>query len=136
MFILCIEFQITESNHGIILKYLHNLIGALVNASRNAVVTENGVVLQKCPEGIGLRSLLSFLRVAFSSSAPHLRDRVIRSYKIYIEREADKNTTLDGATIVEKSHPRAKIINVWCFSPAFGYTFQFILSHYVNLFFI
>lgn len=103
------------------MDHLHQLIGALVNVSRKQLlVTENGIVVQKCPSGIGLRAISSFLRVVFSSSAPHLRDRVNRCYKIFIEREPDKQTIVDGVETTEKPHPKAKIINVWCFSAAFG----------------
>ncbi|XP_055298263.1 regulator of telomere elongation helicase 1 homolog isoform X2 [Sitodiplosis mosellana] len=127
IFELLKKVQINESNHETILDHLHGLIGTLVNASRNQIlVTESGYVSQKCPSGIGLRALSSFLRVVFSSSAPHLRDRVIRCYKIYIEREPDKKTTVYGVTTVEKAHPKAKIINVWCFSAAFG--MQYLLQ--------
>lgn len=112
---------------------LFKLTGALVNVSRKQIlITELGTVEQKCPNGTGLRALSSFLRVVFSSSAPHLRDRVNRCYKIYIEREQEKQTVVDGSANIEKPHPKAKIINVWCFSAAFGYQVYLYLLIYNN----
>lgn len=92
-----------------------------MNESRKlSLVTENGVILQKCPNGTGLRAILTFLRIVFSSSAPHLRDRVKQCYIVYIEREKEKKTIVNGVATTEKPHPKAKIVNFWCFSAAFG----------------
>lgn len=113
--------QITENNHESILDILSKLIGALVNLSRKEYkVTEDGIVTQKGPSGYGLRALSSFLRVAFSSSAPDLKDEVNKCYKVHIEPEPDKKSIVNGVLNTEKPHLNAKIIHLLCLSAKFG----------------
>lgn len=118
-----------------VIDVLQKLIGILVvESQKRSLITENGAgVIQSssskknCPSGIGLRALSSFLRIVFSCSAPQLRDRVNRCYKIYIEREPNKlANNVNGSQTVERSHQKAKIINVWCFSAAFGWVTYFL----------
>lgn len=86
---------------------------------------------KKCPKGIGLQALLDFLQIAYSSSAPDLRDRVNRAYKVFIQYEPEKknNDTDNKRKRTKKSKANEeseendknrKIINFWCFSAEFG----------------
>lgn len=82
---------------------------------------------KNCPEGKGLRAISSFLRIVFSNSSPQLRAAVNRCYKVFIEKEPDKLTYVDGGTVTDKAQYNAKKINLWCFSAAFGFDkFNFI----------
>lgn len=72
----------------------------------------------RVPEGIGLKSILDFLKIAFSTSSDHLRDRVDRCYKVYIENLTENNNNLSTSRLVQDID--GKKVNFWCFSPAFG----------------
>lgn len=106
-------FQINEDNCTSITMLLHTLDQILFQESRKSGVTQN-----KCPEGIGLRAIQTFLTVVFSSKVfPHLRERVKTSYKVYIEREPQKLTKDND---IARPEANAKRINFWCFSPVFA----------------
>lgn len=115
MFIL----QINEDT----IEILQKLSAYLVEYSR--------LVVKKCPKGIGLHALLDFLQVAYSSSAPDLRERVNRAYKVNIQYEPKKKKNENENKRKRTGKPKAmedreddvekrKIINFWCFSAEFG----------------
>lgn len=104
------------------IETLQKLMAYLVEYSRGVA---------KCPKGIGLQAVLDFLQTSYSSSAPDLRERVNRAYKVYIQYEPEKkknenenkrkrskksNAKEDG----EEDVKNRKIINFWCFSAEFG----------------
>lgn len=72
------------------------------------------------PTGIGLKALMKFLLVVFSSSAKHLRPRVEHCYKVFIEYEAEKETKQRLYGMFNVRDETKKTIHFWCFSPAFG----------------
>lgn len=93
------------------MKRLDKLIALLVDRKSQKYV--------RVPEGIGLKSILDFLKVAFSTSSDDLRDRVDRCYKVYIEYETENNNNnLSTTRVVQNIY--GKKVNFWCFSPAFG----------------
>lgn len=69
--------------------------------------------------GFGLNLLLEFLKVTFSTSADHLRDRIDRCYKVYIEGEEEFEND-DASTSGVLQNDKSKKVNFWCFNPAFG----------------
>lgn len=91
---------------------LRTLDQILFEESRKKQVAQN-----KCPDGIGIRSIRNFLTVVFSNSAPHLQERVKTCYKVYIEHEP---AVLTRNNDTERPEVNAKRINFWCFSPVFG----------------
>lgn len=108
------------------IEILQKLIAYLVEYSRL-------VPNKKCPKGIGLHALLDFLQIAYSSSAPDLRERVNRAYKVNIQYEPKKkkNESENENKRKRTGKPKAmedrevdveqrKIINFWCFSAEFG----------------
>lgn len=56
----------------------------------------------------GLQKMLEFMKVVYSSSSESPRDESEQYYRVHIKRDSDSETV------------DSKIINFWCFSPAFG----------------
>lgn len=78
----------------------------------------------RAPQGIGLRAVSNFLQIAFTSLASRLKDRIDSYYRVYLQNEPPKQTTAsqnddDDADTHEINGTR-KIVNFWCFTPAFG----------------
>lgn len=101
---------------------LQRLLSCLVEYSKG---------FKQSPKGIGLQALLDFLQIAYSSSAPDLRERVNRAYKVYIQYEPKKREKVNEAKRKrgrnsktkmegEEDAENRKIINFWCFSAEFG----------------
>lgn len=109
----------------------------LLKIIRNMTIQSNlnKTTGKNCPEGKGLQALQSFLRIVFSSSAPHLRKQVDRCYKVYIENEPVKLTNQDGGTNTERPQFNAKKINLWCFSAAFGFD-KFLFTSMIFIIYI
>lgn len=78
--------------------------------------------IKKVPKGAGLKAVLEFLRVAFSSSTPQLEDRFNSWYRIHVEKEVEPSGTTGKRTpkFIREFDETNKIVNLWCFSPAFG----------------
>lgn len=78
----------------------------------------------KAPEGVGLKSMANFLKVAYTSSASHLKDRIDSFYRVFLENEPTTATQKDDAEDADDDDQKLKgtrkIVNFWCFSPAFG----------------
>lgn len=74
------------------------------------------------PKGTGLRTMLSFLQVVFSSSASELKNRIGSCYRIYFESEVEPRCTVKKhqPKYIREFDAQNKILNFWCFSPAFG----------------
>lgn len=96
-----------------------------------AYLVEYSKGVAKCPKGIGLQAVLNFLQISYSSSAPDLRERVNRAYKVYIQYEPEKkkneneikrkrSQTSNAKEDGEEDVKNRKIINFWCFSAEFG----------------
>lgn len=106
--------QITEANYASKISFLENLLEMLFER-------------KKAPQGIGLKAFSSFLKVAFSSSTSHLKDRIDRCYNVHIENELNFVQSQLQRVVTQKHKPNAcaidgtgKVVNFWCFSAAFG----------------
>lgn len=98
------KFQINENTHESLVDLLNDVIACMIELSS-----------KKRKYVTGLRAVLGFLRIVFSSSAPNLRDQVNKCYKVYIEPD-NKTDNKPSTSKPENS----KTINFWCFSPKFG----------------
>lgn len=110
-----------QINEGAI-ETLQKLFSYLVEYSKG---------FKKSPKGMGLQALLDFLQIAYSSSAPDLRDRVNRAYKVHLQSEPEKKKNVNETKRKreknskykierEEEYENRKIINFWCFSAEFG----------------
>lgn len=101
------QLQITASNISLIDKLIDLLF-------------ENKQ--KKAPKGAGLKTILNFLRVAFSASASHLNNRIGSCYRIYIEKEVEPKCTMQKRQpkFIRDFDQTNKVVHFWCFSPAFG----------------
>ncbi|XP_031640817.1 regulator of telomere elongation helicase 1 homolog [Contarinia nasturtii] len=104
VFSLLEKAEITIKNCHLHMNFIDKLIG---------VLNDEGRSLFEGRRGKGLEKVLEFLRVAFSSSADDLIDKVKQSYIVQID-EDEKCETVGS-----------KILNFWCFSPAFGMKYLF-----------
>lgn len=71
----------------------------------------------KSSRGAGLQAMGNFLKTIFTSSSSHLKDQIDNFYRVFIQTEP---TTDDEAAAYDDQKVNGKIVNFWCFSPAFG----------------
>lgn len=75
----------------------------------------------KAPQGKGLAAIANFLKVAYTSGASQLKDRIDSYYNVYLENEPiNAHTQNDESDDTQKWSGSRKVVNFWCFSPAFG----------------
>lgn len=101
------QLQISESNIFLIEK----LIELLFTMKQ-----------KKAPKGVGLKTILNFLRVAFSTSASHLNNQIDSCYRIYIEKEVEPKCTKQKRQpkFIREFDKSNKSVSFLCFSPKFG----------------
>lgn len=88
-----LKFQITSENYKGYADLMSDLIKFLCNESESE-------------DAKGLKKTSEFLRVAFSSSADELKNKVNQCCKVQLKNN------FDGI--------HSKTLNFWCFSPALG----------------
>lgn len=73
-------------------------------------------------QSIGLKAVSKFLVVVFSSSRSALQSQLTRWCKVHMKEEPESTAQSSKKTArnVEQFDKRNKIIDFWCFSPAFG----------------
>lgn len=102
------HLQITESNYHTKITLVDKMI---------EIMFENG------RQVMGLQTVSNFLRVTFSSlESSDLRDRINDWYKVHLAEEP-KSTAQKSQASNASEEPfcgTKKIVDFWCFSPAFG----------------
>lgn len=73
-------------------------------------------------QSFGLKSIGNFLQIVFTSLASSLEDRIDNCYTVFTQNEFEpisvsQDDETDAAGTVNGIR---KIVNFWCFSPAFG----------------